>query len=220
MAFIVRDWRSWGLARVWSFRKSWTISQQEAMMPKKMLILKGNKGKYPDEKGNTIDYPDGALHEQAAKDYATCHDLDGDVLPVSGDSLKGNRDKNPQTLQALAKLKDKDSPYAAIYGFSGGGYDVLHILKQLNREELKRIKRVVVLGAPPVDEKGKESADGYPQESDFDSSRFGKPEDGIEWKLVYIKKPPNSFKTPNDADKHMFGPEWLLVTEKCSKTSP
>jgi hypothetical protein len=201
-------------------QESWTISQQEAMMPPKMLILRGNSGKYADEQGNKIDYPDGALHEQAAKDYATCRGYDGDVLPVSGDSLKGNRDKNPQTVQALAKLKEKDSPYAALYGFSGGGYDVLHILKQLNKEELKRIKLIVVLGAPPVDEKGNESASGYPRQTHFDSSNFGKPEDGIKWDLVYKTNPPGDFKTPNNAGKHMFGPEWLLVTEKCSKPSP
>jgi len=107
--------------------------------PKKMLILRGNsdtEGKqYPDEQGNIIAWPDGALHEKAALAYATCRDRVGEVLPVPGDS-KGDRDKNPQTLQALDKLKEKDSPYTAIYGFSGGGYDVLHILKQLKAEEL------------------------------------------------------------------------------------
>jgi hypothetical protein len=39
-------------------------------MPK-MLILRGNRGKYSDENGNKIDYADGALHEQAAMGYAT-----------------------------------------------------------------------------------------------------------------------------------------------------
>ena len=188
-------------------------------MPPKMLILRGNSGKYSDETGNKIDYPEGALHEQAAKDYATCKGYDGDVLPVSGNSLKGDRDKNPQTVQALAKLKS-DPSYAGIYGFSGGGYDVLHILKQLNTEELKRIKLIVVLGAPPVDKDGNESASGYPRRSHFDSSSFGKPDDGIKWELVYKTNPPDSFKTPKNAGKHMFGPEWLLVTEKCSKTPP
>lgn len=192
----------------------------------KMLILKGNSvkdkksSKYADEQGDYVAWPDGALHEQAAKDYATCRNREGDVLPVSGDSLKGNRDKNPQTLAALAKLQDEKSPYTAIYGFSGGGYDVLHILKKLKREELKRIKLVVVLGAPPVDRDGNESASGYPQESDFKSRNFGKPEDGVDWELVYMTNPPKDFKTPKSADKHMFGPEYLLVREKCSKASP
>src|SRR5215831_21308381 len=82
--------------------------------PKKMLILKGNsdtEGKdFPDEQGRIVTWPDGALHEKAAVAYATCRKRIGDVLPVSGDSLKGNRDKNLQTVEALRKLQDRDHP--------------------------------------------------------------------------------------------------------------
>jgi hypothetical protein len=80
---------------------------------KKMLILRGNsdtEGKtYPDEKGNKIPWPDGALHEQAAKDYATARGYVGEVLDVSGDPRVWvdkdkkkhlDRDKNPQTFRA------------------------------------------------------------------------------------------------------------------------
>jgi len=203
------------------------MSPPKESPPKKMLILRGNSDKsgkqYPDEQGRMVPWPDGALHEQAAKDYATCRNRDGEVLPVRGDSLKGNRDKNPQTMQALAKLQDPDSPYDAIYGFSGGGYDVLHILNQLKAEELKRIKLVVVLGAPPVDKKGNPTPDGSgsPQEDDFRSRRFGKRENGIDWELVYhINQDAAKFPTPNNVGKHMFLPEFLLQKEKCTKKSP
>jgi len=194
---------------------------------KKMLILKGNSdtsGKqYPDEQGKMIPWPNGALHEKAAVAYATCRDRVGDVLPVSGDSLKGNRNKNPQTLQALAKLQDPDHPddYDAIYGFSGGGYDVLHILNHLTAEQLKNIKLVVVLGAPPVDKKGKPTPDGSgsPQKDAFLPEKFGLPKKA--WELVYhINKDAGQFPTPNDVDKHMFLPEFLLQKEKCTQKSP
>ena len=204
---------------------------------KKMLILRGNsdtEGKtYPDEKGNKIPWPDGALHEQAAKDYATARGYVGEVLDVSGDALpNGDRDNNPQTFRALCRLKNhdskdwknlkceakdnsKDEPYSAIYGFSGGGYDVLHILNHLNKDELKRIKLVVVLGAPPLKD-GKVSATGYPRKSHFESSSFGKPSEGIEWELVYPdnQNPADASVLPKKGiDPHMFGPEWLLSLE-------
>ena len=97
---------------------------------------------------------------------------------------------------------------------------MLHILNHLNKDELKRIKLVVVLGAPPLKVKDSDPPRYYPRKSHFESSNFGKPEDGIKWDLVYKTNPPGDFKTPNNAGKHMFGPEWLLVTEKCSKTPP
>jgi hypothetical protein len=206
-------------------KRGLSMSPPNESPPKKMLILRGNSDKegkqYPDEQGDIIAWPDGALHEKAALAYATCRHREGEVLTVPGDP-EGDRDKNTQTMRALDKLRDKDSPFDAIYGFSGGGYDVLHILKQLKAEERKRIKLVVVLGAPPVDKKGNPTSDGsgYPQESDFRSSRFGKPENGIDWELVYITDPPGDFKTPKNAKKHMFGPEYLLAKEKCTQKSP
>jgi hypothetical protein len=188
-------------------------------MPK-MLILRGNSGEFPDESGNKFNYKDGALHEQAAKDFATCLGLEGEVLPVSGDPRNvkvdgkwvSDRTGNLQTMKALDKFRHDDA-IVGFYGFSGGGYDVLHILNQLNTEELKRIHNVVVLGAPPVK--------GYPQQSDFESATFAKKkgDKAIKWDLVYPpeQNPPSSFTTPNNAMKHMFGPEWLLSITQCSK---
>jgi hypothetical protein len=188
---------------------------------KKMLILRGNsdtEGKqYPDEQGKLVPWPNGALHEKAALAYAACRGRDGEVLPVSGDPLKdGDRDKNPQTMQALRKLQDPDHPhdYDAIYGFSGGGYDVRHILNQLTVEQRKDIKLVVVLGAPPV---GK---DNKPQKEDFLPEKFGLPKKS--WELVYhVNQDAGEFPTPNKVGgKHMYLPEFLLAKEKCTQKSP
>lgn len=204
------------------------------MASKKMLILRGNSARkpaYPNEEGKKIPYRDGALHEGAAIEYATLRGFDPDVLDVSGDPLKsGDRDNNPQTVKAVARLKS--SSYAApahfgIYGFSGGGYDVLHILKQLTAEQLQRLELVVVLGAPPV-------KDGSPSQSDFEAAAFARRNPGtsdIDWELVYRTNPnPGRDKKGWGGDKgggggydevvaskgvdlddsHMFGPDLLL----------
>jgi hypothetical protein len=203
--------------------------KRETTMPNpKMMILRGNSAKeptYPDEEGVKVPYRKGALHEGAAREYATLRGRDPVVLDVSGDALaNGNRDKNPQTVQALLQLRDEPS-YDSIYGFSGGGYDVLHILNQLKAEELERIHLIVVLGAPP----GK---NGYPDESNFKPDSFARKfrNDKIRWELVYRTNPNPGAKGQgwgggkggggyDDVvkskgvsvdDAHMFGPNLLL----------
>jgi hypothetical protein len=52
-----------------------------------------------------------------------------------------------QTLLAIREFR-QDRSVQAFYGFSGGGYNVRHILKALTAEEKKRIRKLVVLGAP------------------------------------------------------------------------
>jgi len=160
-----------------------------------MLILRGNRGAYPDERGQRHDYARGALHEAAAKEYARRKGYEGIVLDVSGDALRGgNRSHNPQTLMALSRFHADDS-ITAFYGFSGGGYDVWWILRSLKEEDLKRIKLIVVLGAPD-----------RPQ-PEYESSLFK----GANWELVYRTNPPGSAAVvPRGNDSHMFGPEWLL----------
>ena len=61
----------------------------------KMLILRGKAGYYDD-----TDWPDGALHEQPALDYATRRGYDGTVLPMPGKAYKGS----PQHLAALRRV--------------------------------------------------------------------------------------------------------------------
>jgi hypothetical protein len=54
---------------------------------------------------------------------------------------------------------------------------------------------------------------------DFLPEKFGLPEKA--WELVYhINEDAGQFPTPNDVDKHMFLPEFLLQKEKCTQKSP
>jgi len=127
-------------------------------MPDKMLILRGIAGHY-DER----DWPRGALYEQPALEYARRRGYDGQVLDVAGATGANSR----QTLMALVAFRGDDS-ITALYGFSGGGYNVRHIIAALNPTERSRIRLVVVLGAPQ------------------------NPEDMYKgsWELVYRKDPP------------------------------
>jgi len=167
-----------------------------------MLILRGNRGNYADEQGQPFNYGRGALHEWAAKEYARRKNYEGVVLDVAGNANPpkpgekyGTRDDCPQTVQALAKFRSDDS-IAALYGFSGGGFDVWWMLKLLNAKERKRIELVVVLGAPE-----------RPQ-SDFGASMFT----GGSWEVVYKTNPlPSAEFVPKGVPPHMFGPEGLLT---------
>ena len=165
-------------------------------MPK-MMILRGNHGQREDENGKMYDYKDGALHEPAAKEYARRRGYDGFVLDVSGDPPKrGKRDQSPQTLKALDAFH-ADKEITALYGFSGGGYNVWWILQALKADELRRLDLVVVLGAPET------------KESAYDKSNYP----GAHWELVYKVDPLKTAKgVPQGIkDPHMFGPEALLA---------
>jgi hypothetical protein len=162
----------------------------------KMMILRGNHGKFDDEKGNMHDYKDGALHESAALEFAKRKKYDGFVLNISGDPPgKGDRSHSPQTLMALKTFRD-DSEIAAIYGFSGGGFNVWWILRALKPDEYKRLELIVVLGAPdrPAEE--------------YDKSKFP----GAKWDLIFKTNPAgNSSVVPKGHKTHIYGPEWLLA---------
>ena len=115
------------------------VWQDEVAMPEmKMLILRGIAGHYAGR-----DWPRGALDEPSALEYARRKGYVGQVLDVAG----ATGPKSPQTLMALAEFR-RDETVTALYGFSGGGYNVLHIIKALNNTERARIQLVVVLGAP------------------------------------------------------------------------
>jgi hypothetical protein len=133
------------------------------------------KGNDPD--GKQPGKPFGALHDKAALAYASAAHYQGFVLNVSGDphgwttktgdpvyvtnekgdyvldtegkkKQKKTRDDAPQTAAAVTKLIADDS-FKAIYGFSGGGYDVYWVLRALKTQKpevLSRIERIVVLG--------------------------------------------------------------------------
>ena len=80
-------------------------------------------------------------------------------------------------VEAIRKRDD----VVALYGFSGGGYNIRHVLAALSVDERKRIKLIVVLGAP-----------NNPPELYRDGP----------WELVYRLDPPAG---------HMAGPKALLA---------
>ena len=104
----------------------------------KMLILRGIAGHYAGR-----DWPRGALDEPPALEYAQRKGYVGEVLDVAG----ATGANSPQTKMALAEFH-RDSTVAALYGFSGGGYNVLHVIHALPPADRARIQLVVVLGAP------------------------------------------------------------------------
>jgi hypothetical protein len=104
----------------------------------KMLILRGIAGHYAGR-----DWPRGALDEPPALEYARRRGYVGQVLDVAGTTGSNS----PQTRMALAEFH-RDEAVSALYGFSGGGYNVRHIIKALAPAEKTRLRLVVVLGAP------------------------------------------------------------------------
>jgi peptidoglycan hydrolase-like protein with peptidoglycan-binding domain len=113
--------------------------------PKVMLILRGVAGNFHGKYGNfdTKYWPNGALDEPSALEYAKRRNYAGHVLDISGEAYANS----PQTRMALQAIRT-DNSIEAIYGFSGGGYNVRHVLDSLTDDEKQRIRLVVVLGAP------------------------------------------------------------------------
>ena len=104
----------------------------------KMLILRGIAGHYGGR-----DWPRGALDEPSAVEYAERRGYTGQVLDVAG----ATGPESAQTKLALAEFR-RDIEVAALYGFSGGGYNVRHVIHALTPGERGRLQLVVVLGAP------------------------------------------------------------------------
>jgi len=184
-------------------------------MMSKMLILRGNSapaGSYPDEQGNKIAWPIGALHVWAASEYARRKNFDPVVLDKPG---QPQGQHSPQGTAALT-LFLQDEAVTAFYGLSGGGYNMRHILDFLvskHPETLSRIDLVVVLGAP------------LQPQSAYEKSTYNKLlKKGIpaaKWDLEYRTNPPRSALpkyVPKDTDTHMFGPEWLLSETPAGKS--
>jgi hypothetical protein len=101
--------------------------------PGTMLILRGVAGD---------DAPKGQLDDRSALTYARLHGYSGEVLDVAADS-------GPQVKMALERIRN-DRSVSALYGFSGGGFNIVAIWNQLKPEEKKRIRKIVVVGAPGV----------------------------------------------------------------------
>ena len=200
-------------------------------MGRKMVILPGNADptgdkSYPDEQGNAAKWPDGALHETVAREYARRLGCDAIVVHKSG---WPQNETSPQTKAAMELFK-ANNDIAALYGFSGGGYNVIFILARLAREQpeaLQGIHLVVVLGSPNKHHNG----------SIYDASNFNAdaekayrknhakdakpppPWKKLDWTVVYRENPPMKELPPDvralakkaGQGTHMFGPEALLA---------
>jgi hypothetical protein len=140
--------------------------------PMKMLILRGTTGHFDGR-----DWPRGALREAPALEYAKRRSYEGQVLDIAGKAYTGS----PQHRLALKEYR-RDRTVAALYGFSGGGYNVRHVIDDLDKAERSRLALVVVLGAPLND-----------------ASLYDGP-----WELVYRRDPPPPLE-------HMDGPAALLA---------
>jgi hypothetical protein len=138
----------------------------------KMLILRGTTGHFDGR-----DWPRGALREAPALEYAKRRHYDGQVLDIAGKAYTGS----PQHQLALKTYRG-DKNIGALYGFSGGGYNVRHVIDDLDKAERSRLELVVVRGAPLND-----------------ASLYEGP-----WDLVYRRDPPPPLE-------HMDGPAALLA---------
>jgi hypothetical protein len=101
-----------------------------------MLILRGIAN---------AENPRGQLDDEAALAYAGRLKFKGEVLDIAGDTYSGS----PQVEKGLERIR-ADRAIAAIYGFSGGGYNARLIWKQLETPHQQRIRKIVVIGSPGV----------------------------------------------------------------------
>lgn len=187
-------------------------------MAKRMLILRGNATKdatlYPDESGKTRAWPEGALHENAARAFAKKLGYEDIVIEGRGNdqNMSGQQAKN-----TLTKFHEDETAEMGLYGFSGGGYTLWPILKFMAAHEpqsLTRIRHVVVVGAP-----NSLGDDAIYQPAYYDA-RVDKSRKGKDWKLdwvvIFKKNPkpeqmPKGVTLPPKVDTHMFGPDLLLA---------
>jgi hypothetical protein len=182
------------------------------MAQSKMLILRGNSagpGSYPDEKGNQkVAWPIGALHVQAASSYARSRGYEPVVLDKPGQPQSQH---SPQATAAIKAFLD-DEAVAAFYGFSGGGYNLKHVLDFLawhNPTTLHRIALVVVIGAPNPE--GKRAF--APSQFNAVARRKVRQLEAADWEVVYRTNPDRKQMPsglPKDLSTHMFGPDVLL----------
>ena len=142
----------------------------------KMVILRGTsdphgKNKLPDEFGKPAKWPIGALHVRAAEDFARKRGYEPKTLGLEGQQsvYKGKQVREFLKLFAGLTLGHKsyeidmeftpDLDIHALYGFSGGAYNVwwiLNFLAENQPDDLQRINLVVVLG---LDKQYKRKAD-------------------------------------------------------------
>jgi hypothetical protein len=103
-----------------------------------MLILRGVANSHN---------PRGQLDDWSALDYARRAGFRGEVLDVAG-----NPSSDSEQVRIAIELIRHNESISAIYGFSGGGYNARVIWQQLTPTERNRIRTVVVVGSPGVEQ--------------------------------------------------------------------
>ena len=144
-----------------------------------MLILRGIA---------SGDKPRGQLDDASALEYAQRLGYRGEVLDVAGNTGAGNR----QVRMALDRIR-RDDTVTALYGFSGGGYNVRQIWRQLNAAERERIGKVVVVGSPGVGEGDFPGSDEVTVERDPPAGHMAGPKvllESVETEASQPAKPP------------------------------
>jgi hypothetical protein len=194
------------------------LAPKETAMAKRMLILRGNATTdtsiYPDETGKTRAWPEGALHEKAARAFAKKLEYEDVMVEGSGSNqtMQGQQAKD-----ALKKFHEDEKAEMGFYGFSGGGYTLWAILKFMAKSEpqsLLRIRHVVVVGAPNSCGDDAIYKPGYYNALVDDKVKKDK-DWQVNWVLIFRKNPkwsqmPKGVTLPKDVDTHMFGPDVLL----------
>jgi hypothetical protein len=122
-----------GLA-TFSIRTTDRPSSEQDNSRQVMLILRGIAN---------AENPRGQLDDEAALEYAGRLGFKGEVLDIPGNT------RSPQVEKGLDRIR-ADRAIAAIYAFSGGGYNARLIWKQLEPPHQERIRKIVVIGSPGV----------------------------------------------------------------------
>jgi hypothetical protein len=212
----------------------------------KMVILPGTSdpsgnAKLPDELGKPAKWPFGALHVRAAEDFARKRGYEPVTLRAGGQQSGDHGKQVQEFLKLFAGLSwsrkssyendmelNPDSDIHALYGFSGGAYNVWYILQFLAEKQpndLQRIDLVVVLG---VDRIYKRKVDyAWPQyqaiaiKHRVTSGAWNKDKWKNGWETIYHTNPdkrllpttlPKEIRDKADKDFiHMFGPDVLVA---------
>jgi hypothetical protein len=191
------------------------------MPGKRMLILRGNAttkeqaNDFPDDQGKPHVWPEGALHEKAARAYAKQLGYDDVMVDGSGSEQTAT---GRQAKDALKKFHEVEDADIGFYGFSGGGYTLWEILKFMAATEpksLSRIRHVIVIGAP--NHRGGDAIykPAY-YNARVDQKAKGKDWKDADWVPIFrenpkLKQMPKGIVLPEGADTHMFGPDVLLT---------
>lgn len=87
------------------------------------------------------------LHQDPARDYAIREGFEPMILPESGEAVGPVSDR-PQVAAAINRIESVG--ITAIYGFSGGGYNAVHIYNLLPKKFKEKIIKIIILGSPGV----------------------------------------------------------------------